>query len=76
MNQKLDADCEDVKTLLYEIKAPRGRINASSSPSSHSNILGRNGMKVGELNMLHYFENLDLTLHDLFLNPVCADTCI
>lgn len=50
MNQKLDADDEDVK-------APRSRINESSSPHTHSNILGRNGMEVGELNMLHYFEN-------------------
>lgn len=58
MNQKLNTDCEDVKTLLYEIKAPRSRINESGSPL-HSGILGRNGMKVGGFNMLHYFENLN-----------------
>lgn len=61
--------------LSHAIKASRSRIKESSSSSSHCNILGRNGIKVVGLKRLRYFENLDLTLHDLFLNPVYVDTC-
>lgn len=59
--------------LLYAIKPPRSRISESSSSSSHCNILGTEGMKVVRFKVLHYFDNLDLTFYDLFLNPVYVD---